>query len=321
MIHVQDLVKRYGPNLAVDRVSFEVPQGQIVGFLGPNGAGKTTTMRILTGYLPPTSGGIQIAGFDVLRQSLLARQKIGYLPEHTPLYPEMRVDEYLDFRGRLHGMGRRHRRGRINVVVDRCGLMPVRRRQIGRLSRGNRQRVGIAQALLHEPPVLILDEPTAGLDPHQVTAIRQLFSELRGEHTILLSTHILPEVEKNADRVIILAGGRIVADGTPGKLREQVGKGAKVRIEARAPLAQVRRALEDLPQAESVAAGENDGWCEAIVTPKPGADGLREAVGRAAATNSWTIRQLSLEQASLEAFFIQITAAQHQAPAGVESAA
>ena len=222
MIETQSLVKWYGPTLAVDRVSFKIEPGEIVGFLGPNGAGKTTTIRILTGYLPPTSGTATIAGHDVLTASEQARAKLGYLPESTPLYTEMRVAEYLHYRGRLMQMDRKTRQHRIDTVCDRCGLGHAKRRVIGHLSKGNRQRVGIAQALLHEPPVLVLDEPTAGLDPNQIGEVRKLISELRGQHTILLSSHILPEVEKTADRVMIIAQGRIVADGTPEALRRNV---------------------------------------------------------------------------------------------------
>ena len=197
MIEVQNLVKWYGSTLAVDHLNFTIPHGQIVGFLGPNGAGKSTTLRILTGYLPATTGRVSIDGHDVFNQSLAVRSKIGYLPENTPLYPEMRVEEYLHYRGQLQEMDRSTRLKRIDIVCDRCGLTAVRRRLIGQLSRGNRQRVGLAQALLHDPPVLVLDEPTAGLDPNQITHVRKLIAELRNQHTIILSTHILPEVEKN----------------------------------------------------------------------------------------------------------------------------
>ncbi|MCC7146626.1 MAG: ATP-binding cassette domain-containing protein [Phycisphaeraceae bacterium] len=312
MIQAHELTKWYGPNLAIDRLSFEIPRGQIVGFLGPNGAGKTTTLRILTGYLPPTAGTAQVAGFDVLAQAREARQKIGYLPEHTPLYPEMRVEEYLHFRGQVFNMDRRLRKARIDVVVDRCGLQPVRRRLIGRLSKGNRQRVGLAQALLHDPPLLILDEPTAGLDPNQITEIRNLFAELRGQHTILLSTHILPEVEKTADRVMIIAGGRIVANGSLAELRQKMQAGAKVLVELAADPAAVQKALASLPGVAEVTVDGREGWCQAVVQPK-GMDDLRQAIGQAAANNRWAIRELRAEHASLESYFIRITAQQNQA--------
>ena len=311
MIEVQNLVKWFGPTLAVDRIGFQIPAGQIVGFLGPNGAGKSTTLRILTGFIPPTSGRAMIGGLDVLKQSEQARAKIGYLPESTPLYPEMRVEEYLHYRGRLHNMDRNTRRQRIDVVSDRCGLTQIRRRLIGQLSRGNRQRVGLAQALLHDPPVLILDEPTAGLDPNQIGHVRDLIGELSGQHTILLSTHVLPEVEKVADRVIIIAAGRIMADGAPGELRRQVTAGARVVLQLKASAAAVQRAFGQVAGVSQVEAAEQDGWTKAAVTPEQGAD-VREALGQVALTNGWAVRELRFETASLEQFFVQITAEQHQ---------
>lgn len=312
MIQVRKLVKWYGPNLAVDRLDFEIPRGQIVGFLGPNGAGKTTTMRILSGYLPPTSGTAHVADHDILTASQAARRSIGYLPESTPLYPEMRVEEYLDFRGRLHRMDRTERRGRIETVIDRCGLGPVRRRAIGRLSKGNRQRVGLAQALLHDPPVLILDEPTVGLDPNQITEIRQLFRELRGQHTILLSTHILPEVERTADRAIVIARGRIVADGTLEELRRKFSGGGRVVVEVKADPQAVERAFRAVEGVAEVRTSARDGWCTATAAPVDGRD-LREALGRAIAANGWPPREIRFETAGLEDFFARITTDQELA--------
>lgn len=312
MIDVQNLVKWYGPNLAVNNISFHIPRGHIVGFLGPNGAGKTTTIRMLTGFLPPTSGSAKIDGSDVLNQPDAARGKIGYLPESTPLYHEMRVEEYLHFRGKLQHMPRARRNERINVVCDRCGLSAIRRRLIGQLSKGNRQRVGIAQALLHDPPVLILDEPTAGLDPNQIGQVRKLITELRGQHTVLLSSHILPEVEKTADSVIIITGGNIVAQGTPDALRQQVASGSRVLIELRAEAAAVTAALGVLPNVTGIETTTNEGWCRAVVTPAAGAD-VRETLGKEALKQGWALREMRYETASLEQFFIQITATQHQA--------
>jgi len=319
MIEVSSLTKWFGPTLAVDQVSFTVPEGQIVGFLGPNGAGKSTTIRMLTGYLPPTSGGATVAGHNILEHAEAARQAIGYLPESTPLYHEMRVEEYLHYHGRLYSMSRQDRRDRIDHVVDRCGLSKVRRRVIGHLSKGNRQRVGLAQALMHDPPVLILDEPTAGLDPNQIGAFRDLIAELRGKHTILLSTHILPEVEKTADRVIVIAGGRKVAEGTPEQLRQQTRRGAKVRVEAKAEpetLAATLRALSPVGTVETHASG--NGWCVAVATPK-GEDDLRAPIARALAEKNLPLRELSHEGASLEAYFVQITAQQEAAKAAAET--
>ncbi|MDX1683559.1 MAG: ATP-binding cassette domain-containing protein, partial [Phycisphaeraceae bacterium] len=287
-------------------------RGQIVGFLGPNGAGKTTTLRILTGYLPPTSGRATIAGHNVLTTPAEARARIGYLPESTPLYPEMRVSEYLHFRGRLMNMPRARRKDRIATVCDRCGLAGKERRVIGHLSKGNRQRVGLAQALLHDPPVLILDEPTAGLDPNQVSHVRELIAELKHEHTVLISTHILPEVEKTADHVIIIAGGRIAAEGTPKELREKVASGAHVRAQIRADREAVAGAIESLGTVETLEVTTADGWTEVTAKPSPDSP-LREQIGALCQENGWPLRELRDEGASLEQFFIEITARQEQA--------
>ena len=221
MIDVEHLVKRFSGFAAVDGISFHVPRGQIVGFLGPNGAGKTTTMRILTGFFPPTSGSLRIDGLDAVRDSLAVRRRIGYLPESNPLYTDMRVVEYLDYRARLKGVvERRRRHERVGHVVDRCGLASMRRRLIGQLSKGYRQRVGIADSLVHDPPVLILDEPTVGLDPSQIREIRDLVRDLGQSHTVMLSTHILQEVEMVCDRVMILFAGKIARDGAMDDYRE-----------------------------------------------------------------------------------------------------
>jgi ABC-2 type transport system ATP-binding protein len=310
MIEVESLTKWFGPTLAVDRISFEVPVGQIVGFLGPNGAGKSTTLRILTGYLPPTAGRAQIDRQDVVGQPEEARRSIGYLPESTPLYQEMRVEEFLHFRGQLMKMPRKDRLQRIGEVCDRCGLGHQRHRIIGHLSKGNKQRVGLAQALLHNPPVLILDEPTAGLDPVQIGEVRQLIVELKGEHTILLSSHILPEVEKTADRVLIISRGRIVADGPTATLREELASDAAFNVELRTNPDSARRALENLQGVARIEA-EADGeqWSRLRVVPQDGAD-LREAIGAAAMHNGWQIRELSRHSPSLEEMFVRITAEQ-----------
>jgi ABC-2 type transport system ATP-binding protein len=307
MIQVDSLSKWYGPTLAVDAVSFEIPQGEIVGFLGPNGAGKSTTLRMVTGYLPPSRGRASVNGYDVMTAPREARLRMGYLPESTPLYDEMRVTEYLHYRGRLFDMPRKRRKQRIDAVIDRCGLEAYRRRTISRLSKGNRQRVGLAQSLLHEPPVLILDEPTAGLDPNQITAVRSLIDELKGDHTILLSTHILPEVEKTADRVVIISGGRLVADGPPAKLREQIAAHGPVVLEVKAEPAEVKSALSAMLGVKDVSAQRNpDGWTVARATPEPKADPL-EAVGKLAVSKGWPLRGLYRETGSLEDFFTQVT--------------
>ena len=312
MIEVQKLVKWFGPTLAVDNVSFHIPQGQIVGFLGPNGAGKSTTLRILTGFIPPTSGRAMIDGMDVLKQSEAARSRIGYLPESTPLYPEMRVNEYLLYRAKLYGMPRAARRAAIDLACERCGLTQLRRRLVGQLSRGNRQRVGLAQAILHDPKILILDEPTAGLDPNQISHVRELIAELAGQHTILISTHILPEVEKVADRVLIIAGGRIMADGSPDELRRQVTAGARVVVQIKAAAESVEKAMGQVDGVRGVETLLHDGWTRAVITPDKGND-VREAVGKVALANGWALREIRFETASLEQFFVQITAEQEQA--------
>jgi ABC-2 type transport system ATP-binding protein len=311
MIHVENLVKWYGPTRAVNDISFDVPEGQIVGFLGPNGAGKSTTIRMLTGYLPPTSGTASIAGFDAMKDSEKARRQIGYLPESTPLYLEMRVEEFLHFRGKLMDMPRADRVKAIDYVSDRCGLSAIRRRVIGQLSKGNRQRVGIAQALLHDPKVLILDEPTSGLDPVQIGAVRTLIQELKGKHTILLSSHILPEVEKTADRVIIIAAGTIKADGSPADLRQKVGQGASVLVQVKANSESVQKAFTGVEGVKSVTVEKLGEWTKAVVQPRPGTE-VREKLGQTLLTNGWAIREMRNETASLEQFFIQITADQSQ---------
>jgi ABC-2 type transport system ATP-binding protein len=314
MIQLQHLVKWYGPTRAVHDLSCVIPAGRIIGFLGPNGAGKSTTLRIITGYMPPTSGRVTVDGLDVLTQSQQARTRIGYLPESNALYGEMRVEEYLHYRGKLHGMDRARRRQRINVVCEQCGLGLVRRRLIGQLSKGNRQRVGLAQALLHDPPVLILDEPTSGLDPSQISHFRQLIAELKGKHTLLLSTHILREVEASADEVIIIARGRMVAHGSIESLRQQARTDSRIMVELKASpdaVAQVFGRVEGVEQATTAA---RDGWCTATVTPRPGSD-PREALGRVIATNGWVVREMRHEKATLEELYAEITAQQDQAVA------
>src|SRR6516162_3800677 len=239
MIQVENLSKYFGPVMAIDRISFVVGQGEIVGFLGLNGAGKTTTMRILTSYLPATSGVARVAGFDVMLQSTEVRRNIGYLPESVPLYPEMRVDEYINFRAKLKGVPRSERSKRVEYCMDRCRLVTVRRRLIGTLSKGYRQRVGLADSMIHNPPILILDEPTAGLDPQQIRETLAMLKELGQNHTILLSTHILSEVEAICERVIIISTGRI---GLNQRLDEIESENV-ILLEARGPADKVTHAL------------------------------------------------------------------------------
>ena len=315
MIEVTGLTKWYGPVRALEGVSFGVERGQVVGFLGPNGAGKSTTLRILTGYLPPTAGRATINGRDVSAGDAEARRLVGYLPENTPLYGEMRVEEYLHFRGRLFGMDRRRRRERIGVVVDRCGLVPVRRRVIARLSKGNRQRVGLAQAMLHDPPVLILDEPTAGLDPTQIGEVRRLIRELGEGHTVLLSSHILPEVERTADRAVVIAGGRIVADGTLAELRGKPTptdgnpSASSVRVEVRCGAGELERVLRGMRGVKGVKGvrveGLGGGWVRGEVW---GEGDLREGVARAVMARGWGLRELTGGGGNgLEEMFVGLT--------------
>jgi len=247
VIEINNLTKRYDTTTAVSRVSFSVEPGEIMGFLGPNGAGKTTTLRILTGLLAPTEGSVRIDGLDVTTRSLDVRRRIGYLPENVSLYPEMRVQEYLSYRARIKGVGRRERPGRLDEVMNRCAVGDVRRRLIGRLSKGYRQRVALADCLLAHPKILILDEPTVGLDPHQIRQTRQLIMELGRTATILLSTHILPEVEMICQRVTIIDQGRIVAVDSPENLRRQLTAGApSVHVELRGDSSAMEAAIAQL---------------------------------------------------------------------------
>ncbi|HEX6487930.1 MAG TPA: ABC transporter ATP-binding protein [Candidatus Dormibacteraeota bacterium] len=304
MIEVQGLTKRYGDRTAIEDVSFTVPSGQILGFLGPNGAGKSTTMRILTGYISATDGSAAIAGFDVFTDSREVRRRTGYLPETTPLHDEMRVVDYLEHCCRLRGVAPGRRRQRIDFALDACGLGERRREIIGRLSRGLRQRVGIAQAVVHDPELLILDEPTSGLDPAQTRETRELIKQLGREHTVVLSSHILPEVSATCERVLIVSRGRLVADGTPtelaGGLRD---KRLEVELVVRGALADVRRRLEAVAGVDQVdVAGLPDGECRAVVTA---AKDLREELARAVVELG--LRELRSRGATLEDVFLQLT--------------
>lgn len=317
MISVSQLSKAYGHVQAVDRISFEVGKGQIVGFLGPNGAGKSTTLKMLTCYIPPTSGTASVNGFDIFHQSAQVRENLGYLPENTPLYTEMKVREYLDFRGRLRGMDREARKSRMKFVIDRCWLGNVENRVIGHLSKGFRQRVGLADALLHSPPVLILDEPTVGLDPTQIRETRKLIKELGGDHTVILSTHILPEVEAVCDRAIVIASGRIVAQGTPEELRASRRMSARVLVECKGPAKEVEGALSRINGVSKVDVLNGESSAEKHFTtfalrPRESHD-IREEVASTIIRHGWPLREIRLEHATLEEFFVQVTAQQAQA--------
>ncbi|HSW46935.1 MAG TPA: ATP-binding cassette domain-containing protein [Phycisphaerae bacterium] len=307
MIKVNNLTKYYGPHKAVDNVSFTVNEGEIVGFLGPNGAGKSTTLRVLTCYQPASSGTATVAGFDVLTQSLAVRRLIGYLPESNPLYPEMRVSEYLHFRGKLRGMSRGERETAVKRVTDRCWLGEFINRPIGQLSKGMKQRVGLADALLHDPKVLVLDEPTIGLDPNQIRETRRLITDLARKHTIILSSHILPEVEAVCERMIIISGGRIRASGSISEVRSRVIGASRLIAEIRGPMQEVEQAIRKVSGVRKVDARVADGWNRLRIEGAEGKD-AREEIAALAARNQWGLRELRLEVGSLEEFFIQITA-------------
>lgn len=316
MIEAQNLTRRYGDFTAVHGISFSLAEREIVGMLGPNGAGKTTTIRMITGFLPPTSGRVTVAGRDLVDAPREARRQLGYLPENVALYNEMRVEEYLAYRARLEGLGRSEAREAIGQALDRCLLTDVRRQIIGTLSKGYRQRVGLAQAILHKPRVLVLDEPTVGLDPKQIIAIRDLIRELGRERTLLLSTHILPEVELLCNRVMIIDRGRIVAEGSPESLREtQIGNPAlRLLLRGAAGAGEV---LEALPGVTAVRPGnavvghpEETAW---IVEYQGGAD-LREIVFQEAVRRGWVLLEMVRERATLEDIFVRLTT--HDAATG-----
>ena len=264
MIEVNQLTKRYARHEAVRGIDFSVARGEIVGFLGPNGAGKTTTLRMLTGYLPPTSGTATIAGFDIFRKSIEARRKIGYMPENVPLYEDMRVREYLKFRAQLKGLGNSDTRRRVGEVIDICGLDSVRRKMIKTLSKGYRQRVGLADALVHDPELLILDEPTNGLDPNQIRQIRELIRRLGQTHTVLISTHILSEVEMICNRVIIIDGGQIKAADTPANLVGQMRAAGRIQVEIQADTEVVAGALNRMENVKKVTPEPLDGRLDTL---------------------------------------------------------
>jgi ABC-2 type transport system ATP-binding protein len=312
MIKVDRLTKYYGSLLAVDRVAFDVPDGEIVGILGPNGAGKTTVLRMLTCFMPATSGRASVGGFDIFTESLKVRRIVGYMPENVPLYEDMRVEEYLAFRARLKGLERSGRQGRIDDVLKRCQVAPRRRQLIGTLSKGYRQRVGLAEALLGDPKVLILDEPTIGLDPGQIREVRGLIRDLGRKHTVLLSSHILSEVEQVCSRIIMIARGRVVANGRLEDLKRSLSGTARTVLEARGDDADgLRRAIAGLHGVRQVRAERSDGGFTAFhIETEAGAD-VREAAGQAAASRKWTIRELRSSQPTLEEFFVQKVAEQN----------
>ena len=307
MIEVSNLTKRYAGRTAVKDISFTVARGEIVGLLGPNGAGKSTTMRVLSGFLPASSGTVRVAGFDVFHDSDEARRRIGYMPENNPLYPEMRVREYLKFRARLKGLGWRQSRERVSTVMEQCGLADVGRRIIGQLSKGYKQRVGLADALVHEPDLIILDEPTIGLDPHQIRSVRALIKSLAGQHTVLISTHILPEVEMMCGRVLIMVGGRVVASDTPENLQRRMAGGSQIVAEIAAPAVALKAAWEHHPDIEHFDIAATDGeFLRCTITPRDGVD-LRPDIYELTRANGWMLRELTRSRHSLEDIYVQVT--------------
>lgn len=309
MIEVQDLTKQYAGRTAVDHVSFRVEPGEIVGFLGPNGAGKSTTMRILSGFMPPTSGRATVNGHDVYHQSIEVRRSVGYMPEMAPLYTDMRVKEYLRFRAELKGLSGKAMRFRVGEVMDLCAITDVRRRLIGNLSKGYRQRVALADALVHKPPLLILDEPTNGLDPVQIRHVREVLRSLKPAHTILLSTHILQEVEAVCDRVVMIHQGRIRAVDTPDNLIRKLRAASLLQIELQGE-GEVLSQLETLPGVRKAAEDSGaDNWRFISLRVEAKHD-VREALMEMAMTHQWKIRELHRQLPSLEDVFVELAASE-----------
>lgn len=303
MIEVEGLTKRFVDRDVVAEVSFFVPEGEVLGFLGPNGAGKTTTMRMITGFLNPTAGRVRVAGHSLETDPLAVRANIGYLPENVPLYPEMRVDEYLRFRAAVEGVPRSRIRSRLGEVLDRCLIGEVRRQVVGTLSKGYRQRVGLAGALIHQPPVLVLDEPTVGLDPRQIVKVRELIAELGREHTVVLSTHILPEVEQICRRVLIIDDGRLVADGTPEELRGALVGNAELHVELEAPEAEATVALRMVDGVREVKVGRSGAFhlmLDSDTDP-------RRQVFELAVARGWILLGMTRSVPSLEDVFLRLT--------------
>ena len=307
MIEVENLTKRYPGVTAVDRLSFNVQKGEVCGLLGANGAGKSTTMRILAGYIPATEGHASVAGFDVFKDSLEVRRRIGYMPENVPLYTEMRINEYLEFRAALKGVSRKERRERIEWVKQQCGLAEVGKKIIGHLSKGYRQRVGLADTLVHDPELIILDEPTIGLDPNQIRQVRELIRDLGKHRTVLLSTHILPEVEMTCSRVIIINRGKIVASDSVERLKQLRRGGGETVLELKADAGAVRSELAAVADVQNVEIKPlSGGYVRAVVFPKANQD-LREPVSETVRRMNWGLRELTRRTQTLEDIFLQLT--------------
>ena len=307
MIEVDQLSKEYGDVTAVDGVSFRAERGQILGFLGPNGAGKTTTMRMLTCYLPPAAGTASVDGYDVVDESMEVRRRIGYLPESPPVYMDMTVDAYLGFVARIKGVPTNQMRARIDETMEKTGVAHVRSNVIGHLSKGYRQRVGLAQALVHNPSVLILDEPTVGLDPKQIIEIREVIKSLRGEHTIVLSTHILPEVSMTCEKVVIISQGRIVGEGSPESLTAQLKESDVLHAQVLGPVEAVGEALRSIDGVLDARQEGDDSQADSwVISVTPGQD-VRDAVSRAIIDGGFSLRELRSQDMSLEDIFLRLT--------------
>jgi ABC-2 type transport system ATP-binding protein len=307
MIEVENLTRRYAGRTAVSGISFSVQRGEVAGLLGPNGAGKSTTMRVLSCFLPATSGSVRIAGLDVFTDSEEVRRRIGYMPENNPLHNDMRVREYLRFRARLKGLGWTRSRQRVETVIKQFGLTDVSRRIIGQLSKGYRQRVGLADSLVHEPELLILDEPTIGLDPQQIRAVRQLIKDLAQVHTVLISTHILPEAEMICNRIIIMYDGRILAADTPEHLQGAMSGKGQVIAEIAAPVAALKECWAQMPEIAhyDVSPGQGD-YFRCALTPQNGMD-LRPRIFSLVREHGWDLRELTRNRYSLEDIYVQVT--------------
>ena len=307
MIEVQHLSKRYGRVTAVDDVSFRVERGEILGFLGPNGAGKTTTMRILTGYMPATEGRAVVAGFDIFDKPVEAKRRIGYLPETPPLYPDMTVREYVDFVARIKGVPSKERRERVDTVLKRAHVADMADRHCAKLSKGYKQRVGLAQALIHNPDVLILDEPTAGLDPKQIIETRDLIRSLAGDHTVVLSTHILPEVSQTCHRVVIINKGRVVAVDTPDNLTARLQGAETMYVQVDAPPEDASAALMAIPGVARVVASDQRGTSGSFEVESERGTDIRREIARTVVTRGWGLLELRPMRMSLEEIFLQVT--------------
>ncbi|MGB2866901.1 MAG: ATP-binding cassette domain-containing protein [Bacteroidota bacterium] len=310
-IAVRNLTKYYGQEKAVDNISFDVKTGEILGFLGPNGAGKTTTMKIITCYLPASSGTVEVDGFKTAERSLEVRRKIGYLPELNPLYLDMNVVEYLEYSARLHGLKNAVLKSRLKEMIDLCGLTNVRHKDIGELSKGFRQRVGLAQAMVHDPEVLILDEPTSGLDPNQIVEIRNLIRQLGRAKTVILSTHILSEVQATCDRVIIINEGTIVADGTPEQLQQDFRGAEVVALELKAnvtnAMTDIFPKIQSIAKIQSVEYGGQEGAIHKFRVHTEKGNDVREELFRKAVNEGWTLLEMSRSVTSLEEVFHKLT--------------